>query len=477
MKKMTRRASLKSIGAIGASPILAAPAFAARPSSSAKMSNLSDVHQKIAAKVFAAPFIDTHEHLIEEEGRLSGTAHPRVAADDWSMLFCHYINSDFVVAGMSQKEYDRFFSPDVDPVDKWKIIEPYWPFVKNTGYGLASHLAVQELYDVEELSGSTVRQVQNGYEKVRQAGFYRTILRDYCNISSCQVNSLEGAPFMKTKMPDLLMQDLSIVNMFAWMEIDKLSSAAGINVSSLSDWLRVIDWWFEKYGPFAAAVKSQHAYSRDIDYKQTPLEKVELLFKNMLDQHSLSGDETKELQDALFWYAVQKANEYNLPVKLHTGYYAGSNHMPLDRLLKNAGSATQLCMDSPETRFVFMHINYPNYEELLAAAKNHANCYVDMCWSWIINPVAAKDFLKKYLVTAPANKIVTFGGDYIPVEPVIGHAIIARNGIALSLTELVLEGWLKTDDALALVEPIMHGNATRIFDLEKKEKVLKNKIW
>ncbi|MFB3905793.1 MAG: hypothetical protein ACE15E_20280 [Acidobacteriota bacterium] len=35
------------------------------------------------------------------------------------------------------------------------------------------------------------------------------------------------------------------------------------------------------------------------------------------------------------------------------------------------------------------------------------------------------NFLKQYLVTAPANKVLTFGGDYFSVEPVVGHAALA----------------------------------------------------
>lgn len=124
-----------------------------------------------------------------------------------------------------------------------------------------------------------------------------------------------------------------------------------------------------------------------------------------------------------------------------------------------------------------MHICYPYYEDLIAVAKHWTNAYVDMCWSWIINPVGAKDFLKKYLVTAPANKILTFGGDYRVVEPVLGHAVIARQGIALALSELVEERWLSLGDALELVDPIMHGNARRIFRLPEKEKALRSVPW
>ncbi len=151
--------------------------------------------------------------------------------------------------------------------------------------------------------------------------------------------------------------------------------------------------------------------------------------------------------------------------------------MPLGRLMHNPGSATDLCRRAPETRFVFMHICYPYYEELIAVAKHYTNAYVDMCWSWIINPVAAKDFLKKFLVTAPANKILTFGGDYIPVEPVLGHAMIARRGIALALSELVEEGWLTLSDAMDLIDPIMHGNARQIFNLAEKTRLLENVKW
>ncbi len=124
-----------------------------------------------------------------------------------------------------------------------------------------------------------------------------------------------------------------------------------------------------------------------------------------------------------------------------------------------------------------MHICYPYYEEILSVAKHYTNAYIDMCWSWIINPIAAKDFLKKYLVTAPANKILTFGGDYIPVEPVLGHAVVARRGIALALSELVEEGWLSLDRANELVDMIMHNNARKIFNLPEKTKKLKGAPW
>ncbi len=478
-KAISRRSTLKGMGAVGAMGLLHTDLANAAEAANGRhaKAGASEIRAAIAEKVNATPLIDTHEHLIEEKGRFGGNAHPRVRSDDWSLLLSHYLDSDLITAGMTQREHGRFFSPEVQPADKFKLIEPYWAAVKDTGYGQAVRIACRGLYEVDDIRRETIKRIQEGYERVRSPGFYEHILRKLAGIESCHVNSLEGPPFMETAQPRLLMQDISIVGMFAGPNIGAYAGPAGIKVEGLADWHRVIDWWFEKYGRYAVAVKSQNAYSRDIDYARVGPERVDEVFKRRLSNERLSGEESKALQDHLFWYAVDKATEHGLPVKLHTGYYAGQNSMPLGRLLHNAGSACELCRNAPRARFVFMHICYPYYEELIAVAKQWANAYVDMCWSWIINPVAAKDFLKKYLVTAPANKVLAFGGDYIPVEPVLGHAVIARRGITLALAELVEEGWMTAEDAMEKADMIMHGNARRIFNLEEKEGVLKEVEW
>lgn len=476
---ISRRDTLQGLGALGTAAMLGsvgASSAGASPETSHDNAANGRMNRAIVEKVFATPLIDTHEHLMEEKERLAGTAHPRVKADDWSLLLSHYLDSDLLVAGMPRETYDRFFSKETDPVDKWRLLEPYWLAVKNTGYGQAVRIAMQRLYDVDDLSASTVGKVQDSYEQTRRPGFYRRILCDLGKIESCQVNCL-SKPFGESDMPTLLMQDLSIVGMFDGPNLNGFGKPTGIEIRDLADWHRVIHWWFEKYGRYAVAVKSQNAYSRDIDYEQVPAERVEGVFQKRLANEPLSGQDRKALADHLFWQAVNTATKHKLPVKLHTGYYAGHNSMPLERLLHNPGSVTELCRKAPETRFVFMHICYPHYEELLAAAKHYSNAYVDMCWSWIINPVAAKDFLKKCLVTIPANKILTFGGDYIPVEPVLGHATIARRGIALALSELVEEGWLTQADAMELVDPIMHNNARQIFNLAEKTRAIENVKW
>jgi len=413
-------------------------------------------------KVLATPLIDTHEHLMNEAERIRAGKTIWDKANDWTFLLSHYLDSDLVVAGMSQADHDRFFSTALGPLEKWKLLEPFWPHVKHTGYGLNVRHTIKEVYGIDDLTEETVGRLEQAYHAAIKPGFYRHVLRDIGNIESCQVNLW---PFLESEQPDLLMSDLHISGLIEDNWDPRYAREAGIDVKKLDDWHRVIDYWIKTYGKKAVAVKSTMAYQRDLDCVRTPPEDVEKAFLKKLNKESMTPDEQKALEDHLFWHAVDRATEMGLPVKLHTGYYVGHGRMPLGRVRENPAAICELCRQSPETRFVLFHICYPYYEEMLSIAKHYPNAYMDMCWSWIINPLAAKDFLKKYLVTAPANKICTFGGDYIPVELVPGHAAIARQGITQALSELVDEGWMTLKEALNLTDVLMHQNARTLYRL------------
>ncbi|MGY3353558.1 putative TIM-barrel fold metal-dependent hydrolase [Bradyrhizobium sp. GM0.4] len=142
---------------------------------------------------------------------------------------------------------------------------------------------------------------------------------------------------------------------------------------------------------------------------------------------------------------------------------SGYGVMQLARTHSNATDVCRLLQDFPETRFVLMHIGYPYEHEFIALAKHYPNAAIDMCWAWIINPVAGVRFLKEFLMAVPSNKIFTFGGDYVAVEPIYGHAFVARHGTAQALSQLVAEGWIALEDTRDLIDRIMRGNARQYF--------------
>jgi hypothetical protein len=473
---LTRRQALASAGTAAAA-VLASGAGAA-PARAREGPGRSGAAGAIAERIAQTPFVDTHEHLVEEASRTNWKPSRLLPCNDWALLFTHYLDSDLKVAGMAPRDYERFVAPDTPSSEKWRLLEPHWPAVKHTGYGRAVRLACEQLYGISELNAETIPRLAEAYTAAVKPGFYERILREVAGLESCQVNSLE-AVFMETAQPRLLLQDLSIVAFggysganWTWM-----TDADGQRATDLAGYHRVIDHWFARYGPYAVAVKSQTAYSRRLDFEDVPAERAAEPFRKLLAREPVTDAERKAFDDHIFWYCVRRATERQLPVKLHTGYYAGQNTMPLGRVSQNPADASELLRRAPETTFVLMHIGYPYHDAMIALAKHYANAVLDLCWTWIINPVAAGRFVQDFLAAAPANKLLTFGGDYIPVEPVVGHAAIARQGLARALEELVSAGALSTAEALELAEPLMRGNARRIFRLAEKERVLAAAPW
>lgn len=477
MKTSASRAGLTRRQAVTRSGLAAASVFAlsessdpAAPTSPPAVVTPSGRRDDLSRVIARTPFVDTHEHLVEEASRTGWTKPvPLLPCADWALLFSHYLNSDLRVAGMSAKDHDRFLAPDTSTDDKWRLFEPHWPAVKHTGYARAVRIAIERLHGIADLDARSVHRLAEKHQALVRPGYYYRVLRDHAGLESAQVNSLQ-APFMESRQPDLLLQDLSILHFggYSGSNWNTMTDASGSKATDLAGWHRVIDGYFEKYGPYAVAVKTQTAYSRRLDFADSAPEQAAPVFAKLVAGDPITREERKTFDDHVFWYCVRKATERGLPVKLHTGYYAGQNGMPLERVSANPGDVAEVLRRSPDTTFVLMHIGYPYHEPMLALAKHYGNAVIDMCWAWIINPEACVRFLRDYLVCAPWNKIHTFGGDYFSVENVVGHAAIARKGIAQALSDLVENGWMSSAEALRLVPEIMHRNAERNFLIAEK---------
>jgi uncharacterized protein len=422
------------------------------------MQNVKDIIEK---KVFETPFIDTHEHLIDEYERLD-CIEPIIPCDDWTLLLNFYFSFDLVSSGASKEHIDNLFSKKVSPIDKWKTLKIYWPYLKNTASGLVFRNTIRILYDIDEISDDNIAELQNKYEQTRKKGFYKHIINDLANIKHCHVNHPISA-CRKSESPDLLFQDICLTGLIQVAQ-KPYSVPENFEINRLSDWHLLIDWWFSEYNQSARGVKVGNAYFRRLNFERVEAGDVEDIFNRKINSQIISPDEERKLQDHLFWYSVDKATEYGLPVKMHTGQWAMNNVMNMQWVKENASDCASLCRQAPNTKFVFFHLCYPHYEEMLSLVKNYSNAYIDMCWSWSVNPLAAKDFLKKFILTVPNNKIFAFGGDDKIVENLIGHAFIARKGIVQALSELVADDWITLNDAIDLVDSLMFKNAEALFE-------------
>ncbi|MBI2433840.1 MAG: amidohydrolase family protein [Candidatus Hydrogenedentes bacterium] len=433
--------------------------------------------EDLHALIQHTPFVDTHEHLLEESARIallerdsapaygSPGAFPAWPAPDFGWLFSQYAATDLLIAGMPRADLLKVHGWELSPKEKYRLLAPWYARARHTGVMQAAQTSLQLLFGAEDLREDNAERIADQFRTRIHPGYYRVLLNDIANLEYTQVNCLHSPVFRETEQPELLAQDISFVKLATELDVPAVSKLANRDVGSLKDWHEVIDWCFAEFGPRAIAVKNQSAYVRALDYARVTAEEAAPLFARYLRKPEvLSPAEHKAIQDHLFHYCIEKATEYGLPVKLHTGYYADENKMPLHRLRRNAGDVAELLLAHPKTTFVIMHIDWPYDAETTALAKHFNNAYVDMCWIWVVNPLAGVRWLKEFLVTAPSNKVLTFGGDYLAVESVPGHAALARKGIAQVFGELLRDGWLHEHEVESLAARIMHGNAHELFD-------------
>ncbi|MGX5844739.1 amidohydrolase family protein [Mesorhizobium sp. ArgA1] len=427
--------------------------------------NETEVSGWIGEQVKHTVLADTHEHLVEESRRTSPHFDGILPCDDWSLLFKNYLQDDLSCAGMTTAESQRFYDPDTPAQTKFTIVRPYWATVQHTGYARALSLTLRELYGIDAFSPHNVEQLSARYQEMRRPGFYAHILKDVCRLSQCHVNSLEKV-YMETEQPQLLQNDISIMELSrcSLTDIRKVQQELDVEIGNLTEWLAAIDQYFERFGRQAVSVKYVGAYYRRLNFGHVSRHAAERFFATMISDRPFIGtDGYQALEDYLVHYCLGKAQEYGLPVKIHTGYQAGSDFMPLAQVHKNASDICKLLQAYPGIRFVLMHIGYPYQDEYLALCKHYKNAYVDMCWAWIINPQACVRFLAEFLVSVPCHKVLTFGGDYSIVENIVGHSVIARQGITAALAQVVGHGWIDRGGVLDLIRRLMHGNAEELF--------------
>ena len=133
--------------------------------------------EKIFEKILETRFIDTHEHFIDETERLN-CLKPFIQCDDWTTIFGLYSKFDFISAGMPERDVDLFSSSDIHPIDKWKIMEPYWQKVKYTGYGQVIQNTINELYDIPQLAQENIPELEEKYQAYKKKGFYKETLKE-----------------------------------------------------------------------------------------------------------------------------------------------------------------------------------------------------------------------------------------------------------------------------------------------------------
>lgn len=410
------------------------------------------------------PLCDTHEHLRKER------EYVETGPDLLQSLFENYVTADLIVAGASQAALDALVdasNPDLRA--RFEGIRPAWERVRHTGYGEAVRIIAREVYGIEEISAGALESAQEKHDALRRPGERLRLLRDQANLDHVQVDDFVRPCQVDESGPDFFFYDISWVA-FAngTPDLEPLARETGVEVHDLASLRRAMEVTFEQNARVAIAIKSQHAYNRTLQWRErTDREAAQALAAYLHNPAEMSEADRLCLGDWSLARGVELGIEYDLPFKIHTGYYAGHSRMPVDYI--RAGNLCPLLAKYLDARFVLMHIAYPYSDELVALAKHYPNVYVDLCWAWSIDPYSTGDFVRRCIHAVPANKLFVFGGDTGWPTAAVAYAHQARTWLNRTLQAEVDEGFLTTADAIELATRLMRENQYDCFRVAAKK--------
>jgi uncharacterized protein len=415
----------------------------------------------LALHIHQTPLCDTHEHLKKEPDWVGSG--PDILQD----LFGNYVPADLVVAGASPAAMKRLMdASDADFAGRFEGIRPAWEATQFTGYGEAVRLIAEQIYGMPELTAGGLAAAQEKLSQLRRPGERLRLLRERANLDHTQTDDFCWPCLPDVSGPDFFLYDLSWAGFCGGdIQRQKLAEETHIEVTDLRTLRQAMELLFERYGDCAIAVKAQHAYNRTLRWEErSDAEATRALEVALATPDAVTEDVRLCLGDWCWARGVELAIEHNLPFKLHTGYYAGTSRMPVDRI--RAGNLCPLLARYPNARFVLMHIAYPYNDELVGLAKHYPNVYVDLCWAWSIDPFSACDFVRRCLHAVPSNKLFGFGGDTGWPTSAAAYAIQARRWLTRALEAEVAAGDLTERQAMGVATRWMRENQYECFDLE-----------
>lgn len=421
-----------------------------------------DLRERLEEQVQQLAVVDTHEHVPDEqlyyEKRRLG----------FFRFLEHYVSSDLVAAGLSRQALEtvRSLQSDLTIADRWALIAPYWPYVRNTGYGRAMREFMRDLFDVEDIDEQSVRILSKRIEEAHRPGWYRTVLKEKANIAASLVIRWPGEPVAVDKA---FFRAVPILDHFSMpstrADLEELERQSGMAIQTLDQLMAAQEAMLDRFvADGIVAVKIFLAYRRTLFFDRVDKGTATRVFDRVwLSQPlDLDADDMKPLEDFMTHRLVGLATDRGLPIQIHTGLQEGNGNY-----LENSRPThlTNLFMAFGDARFVLFHAGYPYTGELIALAKNFANVYADLCWIQAVSPAAAARILDEWIETIPANKIMACGGDSNYPEGAYGHCRIARLIAANVLAAKVEDGYFSEDDARWYATRILRENAAELFGL------------
>jgi uncharacterized protein len=418
----------------------------------------NELNFRIKKYIDSLKIFDTHEHLFD----------PNIIVKanllDFSVLLQQNSFDDLVSAGMPDTMFTCLYSRNLSPIDKWRLVEPYWAKSFNTAANKILMTGIKDLYGISELNASTIGPLSEKMKTAYNTDWFKHVIKDICKIDFV---------IQDVDRPDIKNDYVRYVNRFSsWLSvrtkysIDSLAVMQIEPIYTLEDYVKSMrSAVSDAHSKGMMAVKINIAYKRTLSFERTTVETARKVFRTLIngnEDKEMTFREAKPLQDYMLFTLLDLAKEFRMPVLFHTGLLAGSGNF-----IENSDPVllTNLFREYPEVNFVLFHGSYPFGGELSVLAKTYRNVYIDLNWIYSISPSYSERYLAEWLETIPAAKIMAFGGDQRCVENTYGVLKITRQIIGNVLSSMVAREYFTEAEAKTIARMILHDNAAEFYRL------------
>lgn len=423
-------------------------------------------YEELRAFCEETPIVDCHDH--------TGEAGPK-QEDALQAVFSGYFPSDLESAG-GDRAMQALNDCNASLQKRWRVLGPVFERTKHTGYARVTRLVLKEFYGEDSLSLAALKRIQDRLQDYSDTTLFDRIL-DKAKIVARLEDSwpdvrkvLDGS--LKMSPRGRLMIGLPGYHGIGNHDhVQNNVAPLGRRVTSLGDYVeacREIFVGFRKYG--AVGFKDQSAYTRTLAYGNPTMAEAEEVFNWFMSdprRNAAYPDQIKPLSDFLFHQFMRMARDMDLPVQIHTGHMAGIRN---DIAKTNAVQLIPVLELHRDVRFDLFHANWPYGGELLYLVKNFPNVSMDFCWANIIDPIYCQSLMKQALSSVPHGKVHGYGSDFGGnPDRAWAHAHIARDNIAIALSDMVEMQYLGLDEAKDVARAWLFENANEFFRLKLRQ--------
>jgi len=426
------------------------------------MRGTAKCYDELRAFCEVTSIVDCHDH--------STTCGPTYE-DPIQVVISGYFASD-VQSASSDADIALLQDKEKSLEERWPILERAWKRTCHTGYAQVTRRVLKKFYDEDELTLDALHRMQDKLLDLTDAERFESILDEAKIVGRLgdiwpDVKKVLDGTWEMTPRAYLAISLPAYHSIRSYDDVQGRAAPLGRRITSLDEYLVACREIFEGQKAYGAVTfKDQSAYTRSLAYGNPTRAEAEAVFNWFMEDPRRSAsypDGVKPLDDFLFHCFMRIARDMDLPVQIHTGHMAGIRN---EIAKTNATHLTSLIELHRDVRFDIFHANWPYGGDLLFLGKNYPNVALDFCWANIIDPVYCHSLFKQALSSVPHGKIHGYGSDFGgSVDRAWAHADIARDNIAIALSDMVEMDYVGLDEAKEVASAWLFGNANGFFRL------------